>query len=153
MKPTKQQIVRAVKRLGALAMFPASDDAQEEIMRVLERLVGTQEQLDWLVLAMIDRVGKWEGTRQLREVFCSQFQAADGVQLTSEPENFAPARIEEPDYYRQYKSLPAPEIEPITEQERQEIEALNRKIKLQAAKQKYRPLPKQKAYKPPEWLT
>lgn len=153
MRPTEEQIVRAVGRLGALAMFPAASDAQEEIMRLLERLVATEDQLEWLVLTMIDRVGKWEGPRQMREVFCSQFQAADGKQLTGEPENLAPMLLDESEYHKPYKSLPPPPNEPIPDEERAEWAKLDAKIKAKVAREKLglgaKPAPD---YKPPEWL-
>lgn len=80
MKPTKQQIVKAVEEFGMLRYFPADDAARKGVMRLLDRMVGTQEQLAWLVRTMVDQVGEWPGPVELRGVLCAKFQPADGVE-------------------------------------------------------------------------
>lgn len=77
---TDEYITLAVGRLASLAMFPADPDARVGIMRLIKRMVTTKEQLDWLVLAMIDRVGTWHGPVEFRGVFCSRFKPADGIE-------------------------------------------------------------------------
>jgi len=78
MKPTKKQIVDAVGELGMLKYFPTDDPARKGVMRLLERMVRTSEQLDWLVRTVVDHVGEWHGPKELRGVFCTQFLPADG---------------------------------------------------------------------------
>jgi hypothetical protein len=80
MKPTSDQIVHAVGRLGGLAFFPTDEAAKAEIMRLLQRLVSTSEQLEWLCTTMLDRVGTWRGPVELRGVFCTKFKPADGIE-------------------------------------------------------------------------
>ena len=79
---TDDYIALGVGRLASLAMFPADPDARIGIMRLIKRMVSTKEQLDWLILAMIDRVGVWHGTVELRGVFCSRFKPADGIEAS-----------------------------------------------------------------------
>ena len=78
MKPTSEQIKIAVGKLAALAMFPADPIARSAIMNALSRFVNTTQELNWLGRTMIDKVGVWHGTAELRGVFCSKFKPADG---------------------------------------------------------------------------
>lgn len=78
MKPTKEQIVKAVEEFGMLKYFPADDAARKGVMRLLERMVGTQVQLAWLVATMVLQVGEWSGPKELRGVFCAKYLPADG---------------------------------------------------------------------------
>lgn len=74
----KLAIRKAVEDFGALRYFPSDSGARVAIMALLERMVGTPEQLAWLVRTMIDEVGEWQGTKELRGVFCSRFLPRDG---------------------------------------------------------------------------
>ena len=94
MKPTGKQVALAVARLGALAMFPTSEAAQDGIMRVLHGMVGTIDQLTWLVNAMLNHVGEWKGTAELRGVFCTRFKPADGIEATCSIPGFRAGDIE-----------------------------------------------------------
>lgn len=94
MKPTKNDIIQAVRRMHALAMFPNDQHAREEIMRIIERMVGTKEQLDWLVSSMIDRVGEWKGPREMRGIFCTRFKPLDGIESYASAAGFTPADSE-----------------------------------------------------------
>ena len=72
MNLTPFEITEAVGRLTALSMFPTNPAAHTEIMRLIDRMVGTREQLDWLVGAMIDQVGAWHGTAELPRLSTSR---------------------------------------------------------------------------------
>jgi hypothetical protein len=67
MKPTEQQIIKAVEDFGVLKYFPANDAdaARKGVIMLLERMVGSQEQLCWLVEAM-SLVGQYDGPAELR---------------------------------------------------------------------------------------
>jgi hypothetical protein len=78
-RPTSEEIIKGVGKLGTLRFFPASRDERVAIMEMLERMVTTKAQLDWLVTTMIDKVGEWKGPLELRGVFCTRFDPADGV--------------------------------------------------------------------------
>lgn len=78
MRPTKQQIVKAVEEFGMLKYFPADDAARKGVMRLLAQMVGTQEQLAWIVETMVLDVGEWCGPKELRGVFCTKYRPADG---------------------------------------------------------------------------
>lgn len=87
MKPTKRQIMEAVDSLSVLRFFPQSEPARIAIALLLERMVSTVEQLEWLVLTLIDRVGTYLGSDQIRAVFCERFRPGDGIEANLSPEN------------------------------------------------------------------
>jgi hypothetical protein len=87
------QILKAVEEFGMLKYFPADDAARKGVMRLLERMVGTSEQLDWLVGTMIDQVGEWSGPVELRGVFCSRFSPRDGIDAEGSG-SFSPEALE-----------------------------------------------------------
>lgn len=94
MKPSSQQIMEAAARLTALAMYPTNPAAHAEIMRLLQRMVPHAQALDWLVTTMIDRVGEWKGTAELRGLLCTRFKPADGVEAYCSLAGFTPADSE-----------------------------------------------------------
>jgi hypothetical protein len=75
-------------------MFPTNPAAHAEIMRLLDRMVAKKEHLDWLVVTMIDRVGEWKGTAQLRGLLCTHFAPLDGVEMDCTITGFTPADSE-----------------------------------------------------------
>jgi hypothetical protein len=94
MKPNKTELATAVGHLSMLKYFPGSDIAQQAIMQLLERMVGTREQLSWLVRTMIDRVGEWQGPSEMRGLFCTQFKPADGEESNCTLAGYSPADLE-----------------------------------------------------------
>jgi hypothetical protein len=96
-RPTKDQITSAVAALGAMSFFPSDAPARKAIMQLIARMVGTKEQLDWLVLTMIDKVGEWKNPKELRGVYCSRFRPADGVEADCAATiEFTPHELAEP---------------------------------------------------------
>lgn len=90
----KDAIVQAVRRMSILKYFPSDEVARVEIMRLLDRLVSTPEQLDWLVNALIDEVGEWPGPKEVRGIFCTRFPPKDGVETDAEHSKFSPIAME-----------------------------------------------------------
>lgn len=99
MKPNKKQIEMAVAKLTVLKFFPAEMIARAVVMGILDRMVGTVEQLDWLVTAMIDRVGEWKGPKELRAVFCTRYRPFDGIEAWSEIPGFTALDSEAAHYF------------------------------------------------------
>lgn len=89
-----KKVISAVERLSCLAMFPSSDGARTEIMRLVDRMVSDETQLEWLVRTMVDQVGEWKGTKELRAILCTRFKPADGIEAYSELPGFRAADIE-----------------------------------------------------------
>jgi len=82
---TAQQLREAVSELHVLKFWPKGESEDLTIMSFLDRLVSTPQQLRWLVNTLIDQVGTYDGTDQIRAVFCSQFTPKDGVQAYLKP--------------------------------------------------------------------
>lgn len=78
MKPGIQDIKLAVAKFGALKFFPSDEGARLAVMELIRKMVSTKAELLWLTETMIDSVGEWHGTAQLRALFCSRFKPADG---------------------------------------------------------------------------
>lgn len=76
----EKQIEDAADELGCLRFYPSNPGAKLGIMKLLNAMVSTKPQLDWLVSTMINRVGEWKGPKELRGVFCSKFRPADGIE-------------------------------------------------------------------------
>jgi len=94
-RPTKAEIVSAVGELGILDFFPKEDCEREAVMKLIERMVESKRQLDWLIATMIDRVGKWKGPKEFRGIFCTRFKPADGVEVDCrETVGFTPGELE-----------------------------------------------------------
>lgn len=76
----RADLERSLDRLSILRFWPASDNSRAEIGRLLVRMVPSKEALDWLVDAMVNRVGEWHGPVELRGVLCAKFHPVDGVE-------------------------------------------------------------------------
>jgi len=95
MRPNAEQLADAIDRLTTIPMFPVTPAAHREVMRVLFRMIGTVQQLDWLVTTMVDNSDQWHGAAEMRGVFCTQFTPADGVEKNAQfTTGFKPADIE-----------------------------------------------------------
>lgn len=92
---TTKQAAEATARLAVLVHYPGDPIARAEIGDMLLSMVGTPAQLEWLISTMRDRVGKWEGPRELRGVFCTKFKPLDGIEATSTMPGFTPEDSEQ----------------------------------------------------------
>lgn len=100
-----------------LRFFPQDEISKTVIMRLLDRMVSTTEQVDWLRVAMVDKVGEWRGAKELRGVFCSRFPPKDGIETDCEAGPFTPAALESAAHHRELtageeRKLLTGEVEP-----------------------------------------
>lgn len=61
-----------------LQYFPGESGARTAIMRIIDAMATTTEQVDWLEEEMIRRFNDWPGPQALRSLFCTRFRPADG---------------------------------------------------------------------------
>jgi len=80
----KQAIVECVGSWAMLQYFPAESGARTAIMRIIDAMATTTDQVDWLAVEMVTRFNDWPGPQALRALFCTKFKPADGKE-----ENFA----------------------------------------------------------------
>lgn len=93
---SEQDIAGFVDELAILPFFPQEPSARVALMKLVDRMVSTKDQLDWLERTMVDRVGKWHGPTELRGVFCTRFDPKDGVQAwCKETPQFTSSALEE----------------------------------------------------------
>lgn len=86
-----------------LAYFPQDPHGKAMIMQLVESLViprgipdrkalfTAANRLGWLNEAMVNQVGEWKGAKELRGIYCSRFQPADGIEGETEHPQFCAA--------------------------------------------------------------
>lgn len=60
--------------------FPTEAGSRVALMKLLDRMVSTPEQLVWLVNTLVDRIGTYAGPDQIRAVFCTKFRPKDSIE-------------------------------------------------------------------------
>ena len=73
-----------------LRYFPQDEISKAAIMRFVDSLVNNAKELAWLRDSMINRVGEWSGSKELRGIFCSKFRPKDGIEIDSTHADFSP---------------------------------------------------------------
>jgi hypothetical protein len=79
-KFTKADLQAASNKFKMLSYYPTDPGAQAAVMELLAAMCPHREALDWLVDAMVNRVGKWPGPAELRGVLCWHCRPADGIE-------------------------------------------------------------------------
>lgn len=137
MRPTVQEILIAVRRLSVIPYFPSDEYAREAIMVDLQAFVHDVDALSWLVPTAIAHLHSWQGCAALRALHNTRYKPADGIEggsssikgFTPEDNEGRPALAAGTRRY-----LPAPDDSEITDEERRQIDALDKKIKLRTAR-------------------
>lgn len=106
-----REISRAISRLTCLKFFPQEAQARAALMELLDRMVESPTQLEWLVMTLIDRVGTYDGPDQIRAVFCTRFRPKDGIEANLK-EGHPLYKSEEQllDEYRANTAITAPDL-------------------------------------------
>jgi hypothetical protein len=66
--------------LTLLRYFPADAGARLELAKLVARMASNEQQVDWLVQRTLALCGEWPGPLGLRQIFCSKFKPADGIE-------------------------------------------------------------------------
>lgn len=115
-RPTPHDIERAAARLSLLKFLPTAPDFRESLMELLEQMVPTVADLDWLVDAMVNRVGEWNGPAELRGVLTQRCTPLDGIEAFCVKGYYSFAAVEQRSYeaerdrIRRSEALPAPDL-------------------------------------------
>ncbi len=85
---TKEEALTAAARLHVLKYYPIDQGGAVdlEVARLFHRMVATPQQLTWLCDKLIDQVGFYPGTEQIRAVFCTRFKPLDGIEANVLPD-------------------------------------------------------------------
>jgi hypothetical protein len=74
---------RTLEQLSGLTLlrfFPSDPDARLELAKLVSRMASTEEQVEWLVARTVALCNEWPGPVGLRQVLCSKFKPADGIE-------------------------------------------------------------------------
>jgi hypothetical protein len=111
---TDRDLAWALAEMSMLKFFPSGESgemAQEAIVRLLRRMVGSREQLRWLVQTLVDRVGHWPGPAEVRGLLCTQYRPADGIEAPCTLAGYSPADGEAKTATRDVPRLAAPDAQ------------------------------------------
>jgi len=90
MRPTTREFSEAVWRLASvIPYFPQGKLAVEVIQQEIESFVATREQLQWLTQTAC-RVMTNFSLPELRGIFCTRYQPADGLYTAAQSPGFTP---------------------------------------------------------------
>ena len=108
-------ILRCIERMGEMInFFPKGDLATAQLAVLFDRMVDTDEHMDWLTTAAISTVPKWQGFAQFRGIYCSRFKPKDGFVIESEMPGFRAEdtlEIAEREYFESEAAATATKIE------------------------------------------
>jgi hypothetical protein len=158
MKPTAEHFTGAVQEFAAVPYFPSETGARIAITKQLALFVDDVTKLRWLVDTVLSRADVWPGIAGLRALYCTRWRAADGIDggtclipgFTPDDNEGSRAQVAASRGY-----LPAPDDSVISDEERQQIDALARRISLRAAEERARnPVSSgaRSRVRTPEWL-
>lgn len=92
---TEEKVVAELTRMvGVVPMFPSDPLSLANITSETQKFVDQELRLKWLVDTFINHVGRWEGIREFRAVYCTRFKPADGIEEFSRIQGYAPGDIE-----------------------------------------------------------
>ena len=122
-------------------------------MNLLHSMVGTVQQLDWLVAALVNEVGEWPGPKELKAIYCTHFKPVDGVEVDCTTRGFTGADCERQNMLAApavLKCLVPADDDLRSPEDRRAIDELAEKLKLRAARK--HGLKRPKPNKSPAWL-
>lgn len=71
-------LANAIGSWGMLKKFPEDEITRAAIMRLVDKMASTPQQVEWLTDAVINNFNWWPGPVELRSLFCMRFKPADG---------------------------------------------------------------------------
>jgi carbohydrate-binding DOMON domain-containing protein len=66
--------------LTLLKFFPSDPGARLELAKLVGRMASNEAQVEWLVQRTTALCNEWPGPLALRQIFCSKFKPADGIE-------------------------------------------------------------------------
>lgn len=92
---TEQHLAAALVQLSILKFFPMDELQHRAMTEYLRRLCGHAEGLAWLVAQLVNHVGEWPGSADVRGIYCTRFKPADGIEnLNCRLSGFTPTDCE-----------------------------------------------------------
>lgn len=80
-KFTQRDLEIAVDNLALCkeSFWAAEAGGRASVMLLLAKLCNTKRELNWLVEEVVNKIGTWPGPKELRGIFCTKFDPADGI--------------------------------------------------------------------------
>ena len=66
--------------LTLLRFFPSDENARAALVLLIGRMCSNEEQVRWLVQRTMALCNEWPGPLALRQILCSKFKPADGIE-------------------------------------------------------------------------
>lgn len=73
-------LANAIGNWGMLKKFPEDEITRAAIMKLVDKIASTAEQVEWLSEAVVNHFNWWPGPVELRSLFCMRFKPADGFE-------------------------------------------------------------------------
>jgi hypothetical protein len=81
MQIQKNDLVKAVGRLSLLKYEKSQAMVEAALMEFLALICPSREALDWLVAELVNKIGEWPGTADVRGLLCTMYKPADGIHV------------------------------------------------------------------------
>jgi hypothetical protein len=80
-KFTERDLEIAVYKLSLCkeSFWAAEPTGRAVVMELLMKMCNNRQELNWLVDEVVNKIGTWPGPRELRGIYCTRFDPADGV--------------------------------------------------------------------------
>ena len=91
-KFNQRDLERAVGDFAMLRFWTA--EMRAPVMELLQRMCPHKEALTWLVDTVVNRLGEWPGSAELRGLLCTRYDAADGIDQWCSLPGFTAAEAE-----------------------------------------------------------
>lgn len=80
---TQRDLEIAVDNLALCkeSFWAAEAGGRASVMLLLTKLCNTKRELEWLVDEVVNKIEVWPGPKELRGIFCTRFDPADGVDV------------------------------------------------------------------------
>lgn len=77
-----QVIAEICSELTLLRFFPSEQGARTGLFLLIGRMCSNEDQVRWLVQRTLNTCNEWPGPLVLRQILCSKFRAADGIDVS-----------------------------------------------------------------------
>src|ERR1019366_8314517 len=78
-----ETVAKLCGELTLLRFFPSDEDAKTCLFLLVGRMCSNEDQVRWLVQRTMAICNEWPGPVGLRQVLCSKFKPADGIEAGS----------------------------------------------------------------------
>jgi hypothetical protein len=78
-----ETIAELCGELTLLRFFPADQGARTALFLLVGRMCANEDQVRWLVQRTLSTCNEWPGPLVFRQILCSKFRPADGIEAGS----------------------------------------------------------------------